>query len=177
MAGSDCVPTTVVNALLFVTRKTLPQRLMRLIWGCSLDQRNGTGYVCSRILADVLDAWFKMSEDDGESQTLSEFCSRIKLGKDVSLKPNNPLLTTLNAGGAVCITTGNGGHYSLLHSHNQGKAFYGFDPTWPGARKRKVAMEFSNSTFGMANIVWTREELQIILEDEANQFIHLISPS
>ena len=117
-----------------------------------------------------------MSEYDGESQTLSAFRSRIKQGKDVSLKQNNALLTTLNAGGAVCITTENGGHYSLLHSHNQGKEFYGFDPTWLGPRKRKAALRISDSAFGMANIVWTREDLQTILENEENQFVHLISP-
>lgn len=175
MANADCVPTTVVNALLFVTKQTVPHRLMRLIWASSLDQAGGTGWVCSRILSDVLDAWFTMSKYDDERQTLEDFRSSVKQGKDVSLKPKHALLTTLNAGGAVCLTTENGGHYSLLHSHNGEKEFYGFDPTWLGPRKRKAALEISDSTFGMANIMWSREELQTILEDENNQFIHLIS--
>jgi hypothetical protein len=175
MADADCVPTTVVNSLLFVTRKTVPHRLMRLIWTSSLDQPRGTGWVCSRILSDVLHAWFTMSSFDGEAKklTLAAFRSEVKQGKDVSLRR---IVTTLKTGGAVCLTTENGSHYALLHSHNQGKEFYGFDPTWLGPTKGKTALEHSDKTFGMVNIVWTCEELQNILEDENNQFIHLISP-
>lgn len=177
MAVADCVPTTIVNGLLFVTRKQVPQRLMRLIWACSLDQPSGTGWVCSKILAETLHAWFTMSEFDGEKHTLSEFQSKAKQGNEVLLKQNNALVTALNSGGAACITTEGGGHYALLHSHDKGREFYGFDPTWLGPRKRKKAIELSNESFGMVNIRWTRQELLAILSNDANQFIHLIYPT
>jgi hypothetical protein len=176
MAAGDCVPTTVVNALLCVTRTTLPHRLMRMIWASSLDQSNGTGWVCSKLLVELLDSWFKLSEYDGERQTLAEYTSKVRLESQVSLRQNNSLVTTLNNRGAICLTTENGGHYALLHSHDQGQRFYGFDPTWLGPRKRKKSLELLEATYGIANTQWSREELVKLLANEENQFVHLIAP-
>ena len=176
-AQADCVPTTVVNALLFVTGKNLPARLMRLIWACSLDlPGGGTGWVCSKLLGEVLEAWFTMSEFDGARDTLADYQSTVLQGTKVTLKRRNSLVSTLDAGGVVCITTENGGHYALVHSHDEGKSFYGFDPTWCGPRKRKAALAMSEATNGMVNSVWTRDQLQTEFENEASQFVHLIYP-
>lgn len=176
MADADCVPTTVVNGFLFATGKHLPPQLLRLIWSASLDQPSGTGWVCSQLLADVLQAWFSMAQYDGAKKHFSSFQSFTKQGEDVSLKRNNSLVATLNEGGVVCITVLKGGHYSLLHSHSDGKVFFGFDPTWPSPRKRAKALDLAAKSYGMCNALWTRDELQSELSHVENKFLHFIKP-
>jgi hypothetical protein len=176
MADADCVPTTVVNGLLFTTQKHLPPQLLRLIWSASLDQRSGTGWVCSQLLAEVLQAWFSLSQYDGAKKSLNTFQSFTRQDEQVSLKQNNSLVTTLNEGGVVCITVLKGGHYSLLHSHLGGKLFFGFDPTWPSARKRTKVLQLAEESFGMCNAVWTRDEILSELSHADNKFLHIIKP-
>jgi hypothetical protein len=174
VAEADCVPATVINALLVATKRTVPLRLLRLIWATSLDQRRGTGWVCSKLLVDVLEAWFTRSGWDKERETLDDFTSIIKEGASVSLGPNNPITSTLNQGGVVCLTVHGGEHYALLHSVD-GDSFYGFDPTWPkGARQRSESLRLLESSHGVANVCWQREELADLLKDESNQSVHII---
>lgn len=177
MASADCVPTTVVNALLCVTRRPVPHRLMRLIWASSLDQDGGTGWVCSRLLVELLESWFRMAGRDGEGDALSGFSSRLCLGAEASLEGSDALLDALNAGGAVCLTTERGKHYTLLHGHDGGQTFYGFDPTWPGVQASQKATDLLEATRGMANIQWSKAGLARVLADRRNQFVHLIRPS
>jgi hypothetical protein len=170
MASADCVPATVVNALLYATKKNLPPILMRLIWAGSMDQSKGTGWVCSKLLGDLLESWFTLSKWDGEQkETLSDFTSKVKCDKKLTL---NTLVRTLNAGGVACLTTNSGRHYELLHSHRDGQTFYGFDPTW----QKDTSLKLLEETYGMVNIEWSREELIELFEDERNQFVHLIKP-
>jgi len=115
MSECDCVPTTIINALLVVRKRRLKPKLLHLIWSVSLDfNKEGTGYVSSQLLAHVLQSWFDRALSDGYETRTPNVTSEIIEGETVHLNQSNRIARCLNAGGVACLTTENGGHYSLL---------------------------------------------------------------
>lgn len=176
MSECDCVPTTIINALLVVRKRRLKPKLLHLIWSVSLDfSKEGTGFVSSQLLAHVLQSWFEPALADGYETRKPNFKSEILEGEDVHLNRSNRIARCLNAGGVACLTTEDGGHYSLLLAQ-EGSDYIGFDPWWLESYSSKGHLDNFQKYHGIANTRWTRDELLSELNKKSNRWIHLISP-
>lgn len=172
---SDCVPTTVANGLLFLLRRRIHPRLLQMIWSVSLETRHGTGCVACHTLSSILNNWFSSAHEDGYEREEMPYTSGVIEGVDVHLKRNNALTRTLNADGICFVATRKGGHFILLHTVAS-RRYIGFDP-YLNIRKgaldqRRVYDEYS----GLANVVFSREELEAELKTEENQWVHIVEP-
>lgn len=124
----DCAPTTVINALLYLSDGRIHPKLLRLIWAVSLDfQGHTTGWVGCQLLSEVVNAWAAQSANDGVAHPPQGFASSVWQGKAATAER---IARAIGGGGAVCITCKDGKHYALLHSAD-GACFYGFDPYLP----------------------------------------------
>lgn len=172
---SDCVPTTVINALLVLLQKRLDPALIRFIWAASLDLgKAGTGSVGSKILAHVLESWFEHAADDKYVKSALNFRSEIISGDSAHLGPNNALIRCLNNGGVACIMTG-GDHYSLLLCRS-GLTYFGFDPYWNTHQVKRAGTVDYSKYHGLVNRSWSRKELLEGLSANENKWFHLIYP-
>ncbi len=176
MSEADCVPTTIINALLVVRRRPLKPKLLHLIWSVSIDQNaKGTGWACSQLLAHVLQSWFTYASTDKYERGKILLRSDIVEGENVSLDKNNRIARCLNSKGVVCLTTSNGGHYCLLITKEE-NYYLGFDPSWNSYYSTPEHSDDYRQYHGLVNVCWTREELISELSLEANKWIHTISP-
>ncbi len=103
------------------------------------------------------------------------YTSGVVEGVNVHLKRNNALTRTLNAGGICFVATRQGGHFILLHTVAS-RQYIGFDPY---LKVRKGALDqrrIYDEYFGLANIVFSREELEAELQIEENQWVHFVEP-
>lgn len=176
MSEADCVPTTIINALLVVRKRKLKPKLLHLIWSVSLDfSKEGTGFVSSQLLAYVLQSWFDRALADRYEARKPNLKSEILEGNDVHLGQGNRIARCLNLGGVACLTTYDGGHYSLLLGQ-EGNEYLGFDPWWQESFASKKHIECFQDYHGIVNMRWSREELLAELSRKSNQWIHLIFP-
>jgi hypothetical protein len=184
----DCVPTTVINALLYLTEDRIHPKLQRLIWSVALDEVPLTGWVGCQLVADVIDAWSNWTHKDGNaSNKKRKFISEIRPKKtgdefDVSkILGDIQVLVEKNAG-VVCLTCRKGGHYALLHSFD-GENFYGFDSYLRAKDMTSdVLFEYNdtvditnNKRYEMVNFLISKDNLKKLLEDKVNQWIHVIA--
>lgn len=175
MSEADCVPITIINALLVVRKKRLNPQLLRLIFNVSIDDQEGTGFVSSQALAHILQTWFERAHEDGYENGILGFKSEIVEGESVHLAQNNPVSRCLNQGGVVCLTTMDGGHYSLLIAQENGE-YLGFDPWWRASYASKKHRDEFAKYQGIINVRWNREKLSQELKKKDNKWIHLIYP-
>lgn len=182
MSESDCVPITIINALLVVRKKLLKPKLLHLIWTVSLDyDTEGTGWVYSQLLAHALQSWFDRALTDKYEARKPKLKSEIIEGNDVHLNKDNRIACCLDLGGVACLTTyadDGVGHYSLLLAQ-EGNDYLGFDPWWDKSYSSPKHLEEFGNYHGMVNIRWTRDELLSGLNNKGknNRWVHLIFPS
>lgn len=180
-SDGDCVPTTVINALLYLTEDRIHPKLQRLIWSVALDEGPLTGWVGCQLVADVISAWSDWTHKDGNAgkkkrKFISEIMSQGTLGEKFdeinSLKEIQDWVEAKT--GVVCLTCNKGGHYALLHSFD-GKNFYGFDAYFSnnGAMTEAAFTEYKD-TCGMVNFSISTDGLKKLFNDEANQWLHFI---
>ena len=181
---SDCVPTTIVNALMFLTSKNLNPALQRLIWSASLDSgKQGTGWVGCKLLAEVLQSWFDFAKHDEYETSAANlaFESYVFSAFDASELSNfaseslQKIDYCLSKGGVVCLTAGKGTHYQLIHSKLNGE-YLGFDSDWTKSDKNRMGSAEIEKYSNMANIKYDENTLKKILKQKANQWIHIIQP-
>lgn len=168
-SDSDCVPTTVINALSVLFEKRLHPKLCQLIWALSVDREGikGTGWVCCDALATFLSKWFERAHQDGYAKESLPYTSRILEGESVHLGPGNAVLRCLNSGGVACVATED--HYYLLLDANRDE-FLGFDCWWDKHKSRTIE-EFSEYK-GLVNTRWSRKDLEQVLGN--GRWVHLI---
>lgn len=170
---SDCVPTTIINGLTILLESQLHPKLHQLIWALAGDQdkHGGTGWVCCDTLSVLLSRWFQRAHQDNRAPGPLPFTSHIIEGPSVNLDKRGKLLQCLSGGGVACLVTGkNANHYSLLIG-TEDDCFVGFDSWWDGKKTAKRLEKFT-SYRGMVNIKWTREELEIELQQSG--WVHLL---
>lgn len=138
--------------------------------------KEGTGYVSSQLLAHVLQSWFDRALLDGYEARNPNITSEIIEGAAIHLNQNNPIARCLNAGGVICLTTENGGHYALL-LEQEGGDYLGFDPWWDKSYSSQAHLEKFKDYHGMVNVRWSRDDLLRVLKSKNNQWIHLIFPN
>ena len=175
MSESDCVPTTVVNGMIFLLQRRIHPRLLNMIWHISVETKTGCGWVTSQLLSDVLNSWFTRAHYDGNEKDVLPFESRIIEDDAAHLERNNTLMRALNAGGVCCLTVNNGRHYILVLATN-GRQFLAFDPYW----NRTIASTSHQDAFsiyhGLVNTEFTRAEIQESLSVSNNKWLHVIAP-
>jgi hypothetical protein len=171
----DCVPTTVINALLYLTEDRIHPKLQRLIWSVALDyQGKTTGYVGCQLMSDVINAWHLHAAND-RVNSIFNFKSRIATGTDAVLI--GEVQETIASNGVACLTCKNGKHYALLHSFDD-DYFYGFDPFFSRIkRKNPFHSAYVNDASGMVNFSITKDGLKELFKDGVNQWVHLIECS
>lgn len=147
-----------------------------MIWSVSLETRHGTGYVAMHTLSAILNSWFTSAHIDGYEKDELPFVSSIIEGADVTLRRNNALTRSLNAGGVCFLTVRDGHHVVLLHDHSRG-IYLGFDPYWKRRKGSTEQRSIHDEHYGLANMRYTREELQDELAIEDNQLVHVIEPT
>lgn len=174
---SDCVPTTVINGLLMVTKAQLNPKLQKLIWNVSLDSNDGpTGWVSCQLLSDTLNAWFKRADQDKyESKQKLRFKSEILDEKSKTPPGLDSIRSCLKLNGVACITTEKGTHYSLIVAE-EGDRFLGFDPWWSGDQTQEENLTKFEKYCGLINVEWEKEALSKLLAVKKNRWIHLVSP-
>lgn len=92
----------------------------------------------------------------------------------MNLDKRGKLLRCLSNGGVACLVTGKkSDHYSLLLGV-EGENFLGFDCWWDG-KKTARCVEKLVAYKGIVNIQWTREELEIELQQSG--WVHLLGKS
>jgi hypothetical protein len=182
-SDGDCVPTTVINALLYLTEDRIHPKLQRLIWSVALDdQGETTGWIGCQLVSDVINAWRVQAGNDGIDEPVV-FESRINAGKKNLLQD---VQDVVNKKGVACLTCKKGKHYALLHSFD-GENFYGFDPYLPNEKdlqdKFFTHIEILSATSsetvhkkinGMVNFSISIPQLEGLLKVKRNQWIHLI---
>lgn len=173
---ADCVPTTVINALLVTYQRTLPTALVKQIWAVGVDFDSGTGWVGTRMLAGLLDIWFKTAVDDHRERTEIALCSRICSEESAHLGPGNVVVRTLNAGGVCCVTVQEGQHYVLLLATHNGD-FLAFDPSWNRHYQSPTHQREFFEYCGLVNRRFSREQLTRELDHSYNKHIHIIEHS
>ena len=175
MSESDCVPTTVINGMIFLLQRRIHPRLLNMIWHISVESKGGSGWVTSQLLSDLLNTWFKLAVYDRNESDVMPFESRIIEGDAAHLDRNNTIVRALNAGGVCCLTVRDGRHYILLLS-TDGQQFLAFDPYW----KRDMASADHQTRFseyhGLVNTVISRAELMSLLKISSNKWVQIISP-
>lgn len=170
---SDCVPTTIINGLTVLFESRIHPKLHQLIWALAGDQdkHGGTGWVCCDTLSVLLSKWFQRAHQDYRADGPLPFTSEIVEGPSVNLDGRGKLLRCLAGGGVACLVTGkNADHYTLLIGIED-DCFLGFDSWWNGKKTTKRLEEFA-SYKGMANIRWTRAELEKELQQSG--WVHLL---
>jgi len=172
---SDCVPTAIVNGLLFLLRRRLHPRLLQMIWSVSLETRAGTGYTSCHTLSTILQNWFSFAHEDGFEQEEMPFISTVVEGESVHLSRNNPLTRTLNYDGIAFLVTNDGAHYVLLHTHKRGN-YFGFDPYYKVRKGAKSQNAIYDDCSGLANVRFTRGELEKLFKVDSNKWLHLVEP-
>ena len=171
---ADCVPTTIINALLVLHYALLPPKLVKQVWAIGLDFPTGTGWVGTKLLADLLDAWFNLAVRDRQARSASALRSFVIEGKKVNLGKSGVIRTTLDNGGVCCLTVRNGQHYVLLLA-NDGDDYLIFDPTWRRSHTTTDHIERFRKYFGLVNTILTKEELLMEFDSEYNKYVHVIA--
>jgi|GEM_PF-2176561 len=175
MSDSDCVPTTIVNAMLFLLQRRLHPRLLSMLWHISVETKSGSGWVTCQLLSDTLNSWFLRAHLDGNEKGVLPFKSKIIEGDAAHLERNNSLARSINIGGVCCLTVNDGKHYVLLHATN-GRQFLAFDPYWCRKLSSTASQQRYKEYFGLVNASYTRDELASELENGNNKWIHIIAP-
>jgi hypothetical protein len=175
MSESDCVPTTIVNAMMFLLQRRIHPRLLSLIWHISVETKGGSGWVSSRLLSDALNIWFTDAHLDKNEKGSLPLKSKIIEGDAAHLERNNGLMRALNAGGVCCLTMHEGRHYALLLATEQDQYLL-FDPWWTKAFGSSSHQEKYSAYFGLVNSTCTRDQLAETLRSENNQWCHVIAP-
>lgn len=175
MSESDCVPTTVVNGMIFLLQRRIHPRLLNMIWHISVETKTGSGWVTSQVLSDVLNSWFERAHYDRNEKDVLPFESRIIEGDAAHLERNNTLMRALNAGGVCCLTVNDGRHYILVLATN-GRQFLAFDPYWNRTIASTSHQDAFSNYHGLVNTVLTRAELQESLSVSSNKWVHVIAP-
>ncbi len=164
----DCVPTTVINALLYLTEDRIDPKLQRLIWSVALDdQGETTGSVGCQLMSDVINAWHLHTLNDG----VKNIESRIATGTGAVLI--GAVQETIASNGVACLTCKNGKHYALLHSFDD-DLFYGFDPYFPNQSEAQDPQFERVDLQGMVNFSISKHGLKKLLTRKANRWVHLI---
>lgn len=180
-SDGDCVPTTVINALLYLTGDRIHPKLQRLIWSVALDEGPLTGWVGCQLVSDVISAWSDWTHKDGNAGNKKrKFISEIRANHvakkfDVT-QTLKDIHDCIEAEGVVCLTCNKGGHYALLHSFD-GSFYYGFDSYFSnGDRLLEAAFTKCNDLSSMTNFMISKPKLENLLKDkdESNQWVHLI---
>lgn len=171
---SDCVPTTVINGLLVLYRRQIPAALVKLVWTVGVDFDEGTGYVGTRTLAALLDAWFKMAYLDTREATPIALSSRIIERRDVYLGPDSQIDKTLANGGVCCLTVQKGCHYALLLGMDTQSHYLLFDPGWDGALGKKAHQTEFEKYHGLVNRRLSEAQLNNELRHRYNKYVHLL---
>lgn len=171
---TDCVPVTVINAILVVYQRQLPTALVKQIWALGVDFDEGTGFVGTHALAAFLDVWFKTAVSDRREKTAIGLSSRIITTQKVSLGPGNVIARTLNGGGVCCLTIKGGCHYVLLLAIEKDEYLI-FDPGWNAKYQKIQHKEKFSKYFGLVNRSFSREEFERELKHKYNKQIHIIA--
>lgn len=172
---SDCVPTTIVNGLIFLLQRRIHPRLLQMIWSVSIESKHGTGWVTARTLSDILNSWFQVAAADGYEDDVMPYESRVIEGDSVHLARNNALVRAINAGGICCLMVGDGTHYILLHAMD-GRDFLAFAPYWKRRKGAVAQRELNDEYFGLVNTRFTRDELIDELTNDYNKWVQIITP-
>ena len=176
----NCVPTTVINALLYLTEDRIHPKLQRLIWSVALDEDQMTGWVGYQLLRDVISAWSNWTHKDGNAgKKKRKFISEILATSTTEKFDATNALARIRdwiseSEGVVCLTCNKGGHYALLHSFD-GKNYYGFDSFYSNSGcMPEAAFAECKDLCSMVNFSISKPKLENLLEDESNQWVHLI---
>ena len=173
VTNEDCVPVTLINALLFLSRQRLHPKLVRLIWTIGIDQSNyKTGWVASYLLADLLKSWSEYASKDDQKNKPMRIKSQVITDESVNLEKDGLLMKCLDSGGVACITIGNGDHYAALLGYENGD-FIGFDSLWKKNFASPMFMKNYSDYCGLVNSKWKRNKL--LTELKNNKWAHLIS--
>lgn len=126
----DCVPTTFANAVAYLfDRAAVPPMVVRHIYAYSLDTVSRGGRLgragTSEYAVQLLGNWLA-------SYKTRKFSMRTEYlhGRDVHIRPDNPILTALDEGGlALCsLYVGHGEWHFVLGMRYDSDWFYVFDP-------------------------------------------------